>query len=175
MFWMGTCLGIWWLGISEFQSGNTPLLYRFMLEELVPVIESEYRTRPDQRLLLGHSASGLFTLYVLFHQPEAFLGYVVDSPPLSYAKDFMFRIEADYATRHSALSARLFTGIGSQEELLEPELDAMMSVSASNQFSARLSSRNYTRFHYEYQVFAGFDHLKVPAAIFAAGLKSVLS
>lgn len=164
-----------WLGIDDIQSGNAPLLSRFLLEELVPVIESEYRTRSNQRVLLGHSASGLFTLFMLFHQAKEFLGYVVGSPPLSYAKDLMFRVEADYAARHTALQARLFTGIGSQEELLEPKLDAMVSVSASNQFAARLSSRNYAGFHFEYQVFSGFDHLSVPAAIFAAGLKSVLS
>ncbi len=162
-----------WLGVGDFRTGNAPLFYRFLLDELVPVIETEYRARPGDRTLLGHSASGLFTLYAMFRQPEAFQRYVAGSPPLRYASGLMFRIEEDYAAEHTALPARLFFGIGSEEELLQPELDAMVSVSAFYRFSALLSSRNYASFHFEKRVFKGFDHLSVPAALFSAGLKSV--
>jgi predicted alpha/beta superfamily hydrolase len=162
-----------WLGIENFHSGNARLFHKFLLDELVPVIETEYRARPNDRTLLGHSASGLFTLYAMFSQPEAFQRYIVGSPPLRYANGLMFRIEVDYAAEHNALPARLFFGIGSEEELLYPKLDAMVSVSAFYQFSASLNSRNYESFHFENRVFEGFDHLSVPAAIFSAGLKSV--
>jgi len=162
-----------WLGIKEFRTGNARLFRRFLLAELAPVIEREYRVRPGDRTLLGHSASGLFTLYAMFSQPEAFQRYIVGSPPLRYADGLMFRIEGDYAAEHNALPARLFFGIGSEEELLQPKLDAMVSVSAYYQFSAFLSSRNYAGFHFEHKVFEGFDHLSVPATLFAAGLRSV--
>jgi predicted alpha/beta superfamily hydrolase len=162
-----------WLGIEDFRTGNARLFRRFLLDELAPVIETEYRVRPDDRTLLGHSASGLFTLYAMFRQPEAFQRYIVGSPPLRYANGLMFRIEGDYAAEHNALPARLFLGIGSEEELLQPKLDAMVSVSAFYQFSAILGSRNYAGFHFENKVFEGFDHLSVPATLFSAGLRSV--
>ena len=162
-----------WLGIEDFRTGNAPLFRKFLLDELAPVIETEVRVRPGDRALLGHSASGLFTLYAMFHQPEAFQRYIVGSPPLRYADGLMFRIEGDYAAEHNALPARLFLGIGSEEELLQPKLDAMVSVSAFYQFSAFLSSRNYEGFHFENKVFEGFDHLSVPATLFSAGLRSV--
>ncbi len=162
-----------WLGIENFRTGNAPLFHKFLLDELAPVIEAEYRVRPDDRTLLGHSASGLFTLYAMFRQPEAFQRYIVGSPPLRYAKGLMFRIEGDYAAEHNALPARLFLGIGSEEELLQPKLDAMVSVSAFYQFSALLSSRNHEGFRFEKKVFEGFDHLSVPATLFSAGLRSV--
>jgi len=162
-----------WLGIKDFRTGNARLFHRFLLVELAPVIETGYRARPGDRTLLGHSASGLFTLYAMFHQPEAFQRYIVGSPPLRYANGLMFRIETDYAAQHNALPARLFLGIGSEEELLQPKLDALVSVSAFYQFSAFLSSRTYEGFHFEHKVFEGFDHLSVPAALFSAGLRSV--
>jgi predicted alpha/beta superfamily hydrolase len=162
-----------WLGVEDFRSGNARLYRRFLLEELAPVIETEYRVRPNDRTLLGHSASGLFTLYTMFHQPESFQRYIVGSPPLRYANGLMFRIEGDYAAEHNALPATLFLGIGSEEELLQPKLDAMVSVSAFYQFSVLLSSRNYDGFHFENRVFEGFDHLSVPATLFSAGLRSV--
>ena len=162
-----------WLGIEDFRSGNARLFLKFLLDELAPVVETEVRARPGDRTLLGHSASGLFTLYAMFRQPEAFQRYIVGSPPLRYANGLMFRIEGDYATEHNALPARLFLGIGSEEELLQPRLDAMVSVSAFYQFSALLSSRNHEDFHFEKKVFEGFDHLSVPATLFSAGLRSV--
>ena len=162
-----------WLGIEDFRTGNARLFRRFLIDELAPVIEREYRVRLSDRTLLGHSASGLFTLYAMFRQPEAFQRYIVGSPPLRYANGLMFRIEGDYAAEHNALPARLFLGIGSEEELLQPKLDAMVSVSAFYQFSAFLSSRNYEGFHFENKVFEGFDHLSVPATLFSAGLRSV--
>jgi len=162
-----------WLGIEDFRTGNARLFHRFLLDELAPVIETEYRVRPDDRTLLGHSASGLFTLDAMFRQPEAFQRYIVGSPPLRYANGLMFRVEGDYAAEHNALPARLFLGIGSEEELLQPKLDAMVSVSAFYQFSAFLSSRNYEGFYFENRVFEGFDHLSVPATLFSAGLRSV--
>ena len=164
-----------WLGIEDFRTGNARLFLKFLLDELAPVIETEYRARPDDRTLLGHSASGLFTLYAMFDQPEAFQRYIVGSPPLRYGNGLMFRVEGNYAAEHNALSARLFLGIGSEEELLQPKLDAMVSVSAFYQFSATLKSRNYEGLHFENKVFEGFDHLSVPAALFSAGLRSVYS
>ena len=162
-----------WLEIKDFRTGNARLLHRFLLDELAPIIEKAYRVRPDDRTLLGHSASGLFTLYAMFHQPEAFQRYIAGSPPLRYANGLMFRIEGDYAAEHNALPARLFLGIGSEEELLQPKLDAMVSVSAYYQFCAFLSSRGFEGFHFEHKVFEGFDHLSVPATLFSAGLRSV--
>jgi predicted alpha/beta superfamily hydrolase len=117
----------------------------------------------------------MFTLYAMFSRPEAFQRYIVGSPPLRYANGLMFRIEKDYAAEHRGLPARLFLGIGSEEELLQPKLDAMVSVSGFYQFSALLRSQNYEGFHFENKVFEGFDHLSVPATLFSAGLRSVFS
>jgi uncharacterized protein len=164
-----------WLGIEDFRTGNARLFHKFLLDELVPVLETDYRVRPGDRTLIGHSAGGLFTLDAMFRQPEAFQRYIVGSPPLRYGNGLMFRVEEDYAAKHKALPARLFLGIGSEEELLWPKLDAMVSVSAFYQISAFLSSRNYEEFHFKNKVFDGFDHLSVPATLFSAGLRSVFS
>jgi len=164
-----------WLGVKDFHTGNARLFHSFLVDELAPVIEGAYRVRLNDRTLLGHSASGLFTLYAMFHQPEAFQRYIAGSPPLGYGNSLMFRIEEDYAAKYNALPARLFFGIGSEEELLQPRLDAMVSVSAFYQFSAVLSSRDYQHFQFKKRVFEGYDHLSVPAPLFSAGLKSLFS
>jgi hypothetical protein len=57
-------------------SGNAGPFLRFLQQELVPLIESEYQADPRDRSLLGHSWGGDFALYAMFQQPELFQRYV---------------------------------------------------------------------------------------------------
>jgi enterochelin esterase-like enzyme len=45
--------------------------YRFLTGELIPTIDSKYRTIPTNRVLSGHSLSGQFVLYALFMEAPA--------------------------------------------------------------------------------------------------------
>lgn len=54
----------------------------FLGDELLPHIDRSYRTRP-YRLLVGHSAGGLFVVYALMSRPTAFKGYIAISPALA--------------------------------------------------------------------------------------------
>jgi len=45
--------------------------YRFLTLELVPFIESRYRTDPGNRSLSGHSLSGEFAMYALYQEVPA--------------------------------------------------------------------------------------------------------
>ena len=54
----------------------------FINEELIPFIDSTYRTIPGDRTINGYSIGGLFALYTLFTQPDTFSRYIVGSPYL---------------------------------------------------------------------------------------------
>ncbi|MEM1054973.1 MAG: alpha/beta hydrolase-fold protein [Bacteroidota bacterium] len=55
---------------------------RFMAEELVPAIDSAYRTRPDRdsRVILGTSLGGLFSTYLGLQHPDVFGKLAIQSP-----------------------------------------------------------------------------------------------
>jgi len=55
------------------------LSIKFLKEELIPLVEQNYRTNA-LRLLYGHSVGGLFTMYALFNYPDMFTGYLAGSP-----------------------------------------------------------------------------------------------
>ena len=67
-----------WGGIS----GGAKNFLRFIRDELMPCINSNYRTDPTDSTIVGHSLGGLFALYVLFHEPDTFRRYVASSPSL---------------------------------------------------------------------------------------------
>ena len=52
--------------------GDGPKFLSFLQEHLLPTVEARYRVDASQRMLAGHSAGGLFTLYALLEKPELF-------------------------------------------------------------------------------------------------------
>jgi predicted alpha/beta superfamily hydrolase len=61
--------------------GRGDRFFEFLTKELIPWVESRYRTAPF-RVLTGHSRGGLYALHTLLNQSEAFNAYVAMSPAL---------------------------------------------------------------------------------------------
>jgi predicted alpha/beta superfamily hydrolase len=62
-------------------AGGADNFLRFLSDELIPWVDSEYRTAP-YRVLVGHSFGGLFAAHALLTRPETFDAYVSISPSL---------------------------------------------------------------------------------------------
>ena len=71
-------------------SGGGEKFLRFLREELFPFIESEYRVDPNDREIFGYSLGGLFSTYVLFHDPASFQRYFIGSPALWWDDEAVF-------------------------------------------------------------------------------------
>lgn len=61
---------------------------QFMVEELLPFVEANYRTA-DFRILVGPQAGGTFGLYTLTERPETFDAYILNNP-------FRYLVQRDY-------------------------------------------------------------------------------
>ena len=62
--------------------GNAEAFLAYMKNEVVPYIESNYRTLPH-RTVVGHSLGGSFVVYAMLHEPELFDNYIALSPNLA--------------------------------------------------------------------------------------------
>lgn len=67
-----------WIG-----GGGAASFTRFLMTELAPRIERDYRTAPF-RILAGHSASGQYVLHQLATEPESFQAYFALAPSLEW-------------------------------------------------------------------------------------------
>ena len=105
--------------------GEGPEFLAFLREQLIPFVESNYRADGSQRVLMGSSFGGTFTLYALFSEPALFHGYIAGSPVVPYGNRFAFRQEAEYAASHTDLPVRLFLSVGGAEELAYPVQEFM--------------------------------------------------
>jgi predicted alpha/beta superfamily hydrolase len=63
---------------------------KFITAELFPYIEKQYRAE-SYRILIGHSYGGLFAMYALLSQPDAFGAYIMIDPSFWYHSSMMVK------------------------------------------------------------------------------------
>jgi hypothetical protein len=61
------------------EEGHADRFLRFLKEELIPFVESEYRTKPF-RVLVGPQAAAVFGAYALLESPETFQAFILNDP-----------------------------------------------------------------------------------------------
>lgn len=146
--------------------GGAENFLKFLKDELIPYIDSAYKTIPDDRTIYGYSLAGLFSLYSLFTQPEIFNRYIVGSPYLIWNNNSVFGYEENSVQKINGLSLKLFISVGSEE----PEEKYFNPIDS---LVARIQLRNYDGLKIDTKVFEGSDHLTGPAEAITFGLLSV--
>lgn len=60
-------------------TGHADRFLRFLREELIPFVDSEYRTKP-YRIMVGPQAAAVFGAYTLVQAPETFQAFLLNDP-----------------------------------------------------------------------------------------------
>lgn len=142
-------------------SGDAEGFYQFLRNELIPLIENDYRADPTKRILVGHSAGGLFGAFALLREPELFDTYILASPAFWVGNRWVFKQEEGYAQGHQRLKARVYLSAGEREDRI---------LAGMFDFAAVLGTRNYEGLTLVKQYFANMNHCEVAAPAFHAGL-----
>lgn len=150
-------------------NGDAANFLKFIRDELMPRVESDYRADPARRILVGHSYGGLFGVFALFEAPDLFDTLIIGSPTLTYGKRFMFQREQDFAKEHKKLPAKVYLYVGEYEEDLNDT-----TVTDTLRLAAILQGRKYEGFSLVKHVFLDQNHCEVVAPGFQAGLKFAL-
>ena len=64
----------------------------FLKEELIPRINREFSTNPQNSVLYGSSLGGLFAIYSFLSEPALFRSYLVVEPVLQYADNYIYAL-----------------------------------------------------------------------------------
>jgi predicted alpha/beta superfamily hydrolase len=100
------------------RGGQSELFYRFLVEELRPLLLRSYPINPHEQTLYGHSLGGLFVLGVMFKHPDSFNRYVASSPSIWWDKKSVLQGEAEFVakTKNSKAPLRVLISVGSKEQ-----------------------------------------------------------
>jgi predicted alpha/beta superfamily hydrolase len=145
------------------QSGGAAKFLSFLQKEVIPLIETTYRADKDDRILMGCSLGGLFTLYTLFTEPGLFHRYIAASPAFAWDKEVIYQYEQKYSENTSPAPAKLFMCVGGVER----------GVSGFKKLANHLSERNYTSLQIKTRVLENTGHSGTKGEGYARGLQSV--
>jgi predicted alpha/beta superfamily hydrolase len=150
------------------QDGDAERFLDFINSELIPDINSKYRTEPDDHTISGYSLGGLFALYALFTKPESFSRYIVGSPYLVWDDYSIFRYEESDSEKIGDLDLAIFISVGS-EESTEKRYEPIDSLVTN------IQKKNHPGLLVETKVFQGSTRLTGPPEVLTHGLISVFS
>ncbi len=115
-------------------SGGAGRFISFFKDELIPFVDSNYRTQPF-RVVLSSSWGGVFCLYALLTQPEVFNGYIAATPWLIYdgEKQFMLVNTETFLKQQDFARNYLFMAIGNDPDPgLHESFDAFVTMLEQN-------------------------------------------
>lgn len=150
-------------------TGDAGNFLKFIKNELIPVIEKDFRADPSKRILAGHSYGGLFAAFALFEAPALFDTLIIGSPTLTYGNRFTFQREEIFAQENKQLAAKVYLYVGEPEESLNDK-----TMTDTLRFAAILQGRKYEGLSVFKQVFPDQNHCAVAAPGIQWGIKSAL-
>jgi predicted alpha/beta superfamily hydrolase len=145
-------------------SGGAGKFLQFIKQELIPFIGSEYLTN-DNRVLMGSSYGGLFTLYALFNEPNLFNGYIPTSSASAWDKKHLYSYAKAFAEKTLTHPIRLYSAIGEFDDLM-PAFDDL---------SAFFVKQNFKGLSFKFERIAGLGHASLKSAGNTWGLHYVFA
>lgn len=86
----------WWGGAENFQT--------FLADDLIPLIEENYASDTQRRVIFGQSIGGQFVLYTAQTKPDLFWGHIASNPALHRNLEFYL----DTVPAEASADSRLF-------------------------------------------------------------------
>ncbi len=96
-------------------SGGASKFLDFFEKELIPLVETKYRTVPC-RVFAGHSLGGLFALTAMIEKPGLFNASIAASPALDWDNDVILRRTEKFFEGRPEFRHTLFVTMANEEE-----------------------------------------------------------
>jgi len=96
------------------KSGGAEKFLAFIESELIPYIDTNYRTN-NYKVLEGHSLGGLFAAATLMEKPNLFQGFIIMSPAFWWHGEELTQKAKPFFAANPNLEKALFFGIGKDE------------------------------------------------------------
>jgi len=151
-------------------AGGAADFLAFINHDLKPFVASRHPVDAQDQTLVGHSLSGLFTVYTLLNSPASFQRYVAMSPSVYWDDHAPIKQAATFQTRFGSVLARVFISVGGLEtkafmgEDMIGDAKALASM-LETQKDAGLQTTSY--------VFPDENHLSVVPGALMRGLREV--
>jgi predicted alpha/beta superfamily hydrolase len=140
-------------------SGGAPNFLKFVKAELIPRIDSSYRTAP-YRVFVGHSFGGITAIDALYTMPETFSAYVAIDPSLWWDNRVLLRQAKDFFSKPGLAGKVLY--VGQANTLTGADTTDNVHFNSIIRFNRILEEYNKSGLRYAYKYYPEDDHGSVP-------------
>lgn len=133
-----------------------------LADEILPAIESKYRSN-GERVLLGGSWGGLYTSYALLARPDAFRGAISIAPTYQTGMQALKKLVDHHRGTHNLRDKRLYIGVGSFDDVL-PYV---------REFSEYLTAAQLPGLKINFELKEGYGHSGMNVPGYASGYRFI--
>lgn len=151
-------------------SGHAKEYTAFLADQVIPLMQKNYRIDSNNKIFVGHSFGGLLGSYILVNRPEIFDRYIIGSPSLWYDNKVIFEMEKKYAATHKTLKAQALIYIDDNAG----QVSTLQMVENVLALEKVLRSRNYAGLNLEVEVIKGENHHSVFPGLLSKGLMAAI-
>jgi len=106
-------------------SGQAERFRNHIANEVIPFIETQYRT-DEQRALIGESLAGLFVVDTYLKAPNLFDDYIAASPSVWWDGERLAAAAPRLLARHDATQRRLYLTLGDEGGTMQTAMDTLL-------------------------------------------------
>ncbi len=147
--------------------------YQFIVHELLPKIDSTYRTQTNNRTLLGHSFGGYFSILALKEQLKEkrndFKGFISASPSLWYNNNYLYSLAHELKNAALTDSLNIFLSAGALETPRQWTIKPVLY------FSRQLTNDHAGKLKLSSVIYNDLDHMDVGLISFVTGIEKMYS
>ncbi len=119
-------------------NSHADLFLAALKQEIIPFIDTDYRTDPSERSIYGYSSSGFFVLYTLCHEPNLFRRYLAGSGDLDLSVPYMITHDQKLVSREKINPIDIYLSVGGLEDG-----SSQSSVSSLKELVIVFKAKNY--------------------------------
>ncbi|MFI5155336.1 MAG: alpha/beta hydrolase-fold protein [Chitinophagales bacterium] len=153
-------------------SGGGERFLQFIKTELIPHIDSSYRTMP-YRIFVGHSFGGITVINAIYTMPETFNAYIAIDPSLWWDHQVLLDKARTYFQNASLHSTALY--LGQANTLESGDTSINQHYESIREFALLLETRNRSGIRWKYDFYPDDDHGSVPFISEYNGLRFIFS
>ncbi len=146
-----------WGGADKFQT--------FLSDELLPLIEDTYRSKPSRRIIFGQSIGGQFVLFTALTKPGLFWGLIASNPALH--RNLPFFMQRHGTPLEGSERPRLFVA--------DSTLNDAQFRQPSLEWIAHWSKVDDKPWDFKATDLDGHSHMSAPPAAFREGVRWLFS
>lgn len=147
-------------------SGGNEIFLEFLKKELMPVIDSNYKTQ-QYKLFAGHSFGGMSSINCMLTHPDMFDAYIAVSPSFWWDNEYLLKLTEKKLKSGSTLNKKLFYCDGNEGGSNSFFHKGLLK------FDSVIAGKKIVGLDYKYKYYPNEMHMTVPIVAYLDALRFI--